>query len=185
MDKNDVIQQIRGGLIVSCQALPGEPLYRPEGGVMPLMAKAALRAGAAGIRANGVQDIRDIMAAVDLPLIGIIKKDYEGSAVYITPTMDEVEQLVATGCAIIALDCTRESRPGGVSAREFLRQVRARYPEQLFMADCSTLEDAVMAAEEGIDFVGTTLNGYVKGDEPMDGPILNWPGRSWKPCRCR
>ena len=137
---------------------------------MPLMAEAARRAGAVGIRANGVQDIRDIMARVDLPLIGIIKKNYPGSEAYITPTMDEVDQLVDTGCAIIALDCTRQSRPGGLTSREFLRQVRAKYPGQLFMADCSALEDAVMAAEEGIDFVGTTLNGYVKGDEAMDGP---------------
>ena len=170
MDKRQVIERIRHGLIVSCQALEGEPLYRPEGGVMPLMAEAARRAGAVGIRANGVQDIRDIMARVDLPLIGIIKKNYPGSEAYITPTMDEVDQLVDTGCAIIALDCTRQSRPGGLTSREFLRQVRAKYPGQLFMADCSALEDAVMAAEEGIDFVGTTLNGYVKGDEAMDGP---------------
>lgn len=170
MDKQEVIERIGRGLIVSCQALEGEPLYRPEGGVMPLMAEAARRAGAVGIRANGVQDIRDIMARVDLPLIGIIKKNYPGSEAYITPTMDEVDQLVATGCAIIALDCTRQSHPGGLSSREFARQVRAKYPRQLFMADCSALEDAMMAAEEGLDFVGTTLNGYVKGDETMDGP---------------
>lgn len=76
MKKQEVIERIRHGLIVSCQALEGEPLYRPEGGVMPLMAEAARRAGAVGIRANGVRDIRDIMARVDLSLIGIIKKNY-------------------------------------------------------------------------------------------------------------
>ena len=123
-----------------------------------------------GIRANGVQDIRDIMARVDLPLIGIIKKNYPGCEAYITPTMDEVDQLVAAGCTIIALDCTRQSHPGGLTSRELVRQARAKYPRQLFMADCSRLEDALMAAEEGVDFVGTTLNGYVKGDETMDGP---------------
>ena len=170
MKKQEVIERIRHGLIVSCQALEGEPLYRPEGGVMPLMAEAARRAGAVGIRANGVQDIRDIMARVDLSLIGIIKKNYEGSEAYITPTMEEVDQLAATGCAIIALDCTRQSHPGGLTSRQFLRQVRAKYPDQLLMADCSAFEDAAMAAEEGADFVGTTLNGYVKGDEVMDGP---------------
>lgn len=170
MDKQEVIGRIRHGLIVSCQALEGEPLYRPEGGVMPLMAEAARRAGAVGIRANGVRDIRDIMARVDLPLIGIIKKNYPGCEAYITPTMDEVDQLVATGCTIIALDCTRQSHPGGLTSRELVRQARAKYPRQLFMADCSRLEDALMAAEEGVDFVGTTLNGYVKGDETMDGP---------------
>ena len=125
MDKRQVIERIRHGLIVSCQALEGEPLYRPEGGVMPLMAEAARRAGAVGIRANGVQDIRDIMARVDLPLIGIIKKNYPGSEAYITPTMDEVDQLVAAGCTIIALDCTRQSHPGGLTSRELVRQARA------------------------------------------------------------
>ena len=170
MEKDELIQSIRGGLIVSCQALPGEPLYRPEGGVMPLMSEAARRAGAVGIRANGLRDIRDIMARVDLPLIGIIKKNYEGSEAYITPTMDEVDQLVDAGCPIIALDCTRQSHPGGLTSRQFLAQVRAKYPRQLLMADCSSLEDAVMAAQEGADFVGTTLNGYVKGDTPLDGP---------------
>ena len=170
MEKDELIQSIRGGLIVSCQALPGEPLYRPEGGVMPLMAEAARRAGAVGIRANGLRDIRDIMARVDLPLIGIVKKNYEGSEAYITPTMDEVDQLVDAGCPIIALDCTRQSHPGGLTSRQFLAQVRAKYPRQLLMADCSSLEDAVMAAQEGADFVGTTLNGCVKGDTPLDGP---------------
>ena len=135
MEKDELIQSIRGGLIVSCQALPGEPLYRPEGGVMPLMAEVARRAGAVGIRANGLRDIRDIMARVDLPLIGIIKKNYEGSEAYITPTMDEVDQLVDAGCPIIALDCTRQSHPGGLTSRQFLAQVRAKYPRQLLMAD--------------------------------------------------
>ena len=170
MEKRELIQRIQGGLIVSCQALPGEPLYLPQGGVMPLMARAAAQAGAVGIRANGLRDIRDIMAQVDLPLIGIIKRVYPDSEAYITPTLEEVDQLAATGCAIIALDCTRQSHPGGLSSRQVLRQARRKYPRQLFMADCSSLEDALMADEEGIDFVGTTLNGYVKGDAVLEGP---------------
>ena len=102
MDKQEVIGRIRHGLIVSCQALPGEPLYRPQGGVMALMAKAACQAGAVGIRANGVQDIRDIMREVPLPVIGIIKKDYAGSSVYITPTLAEVDALVERMAGVLA-----------------------------------------------------------------------------------
>ena len=85
MEKQKIFEQIRGGLIVSCQALEHEPLYTKEGGIMPLMAKAAAQSGAAGIRANTVRDITQIKEVVDLPVIGIIKKDYEGTSIYITP----------------------------------------------------------------------------------------------------
>ena len=102
------------GLIVSCQALEHEPLYTPEGGVMPLMAKAAAMSGAVGIRANTVRDITQIKQAVDLPVIGIIKKDYPGTPMYITVTMQEVDELVACGVDILAVQGTsalRRRRP--------------------------------------------------------------------------
>ncbi len=160
MTSEKIKEQIRHGLIVSCQALPEEPLYRPEGGIMKLMAKAAVLGGASGIRANSVQDIQQIKATVDVPLIGIIKQNYPDTDLYITVTMREVDALVESKVDIIALDCTKRPRPGGIMPTEFIRQIRDRHGDILLMADISTYEEAMAAATAGIDFVGTTMSGY-------------------------
>ena len=150
MEKQKIFEQIRGGLIVSCQALEHEPLYTKEGGIMPLMAKAAAQSGAVGIRANTVRDITQIKEVVDLPVIGIIKKDYEGTPMYITVTMKEVDALVACGVEIVAVQGTGSRRPDGSSAPEFIRAVKEKYPQQLVMADCATLEEGIACAERGL-----------------------------------
>ena len=124
MTKQEILEQIQGGLIVSCQALEHEPLYTKEGGIMPLMAKAAAQSGAVGIRANTVRDITQIKEVVELPVIGIIKREYEGTPMYITVTMREVDELVACGVDIIAVQGTGALRPDGSSAPEFIRAIR-------------------------------------------------------------
>lgn len=153
-------EQIKGELVVSCQALPHEPLHSSF--IMGKMAFAAKEGGAKGIRANTVEDITEIQKNVDLPIIGIIKKDYDGSNVYITPTIKEVDELVKAKCDIIAMQATDEKRPNGESTKEFFEKVRAKYPNQKFMADCSTLQEAVLADELGFDFIGTTMVGYTQ-----------------------
>lgn len=160
MDKQALFNQIKGGLIVSCQALEHEPLYTKEGGVMPLMAKAAAQSGAVGIRANTVRDITQIKAVVDLPVIGIIKKDYPGTPMYITVTMAEVDALVECGVDILAVQGTSALRPDGSTAADFIRRIKEKYPQQLIMADIATLEEAMDCAAAGADFVGTTMRGY-------------------------
>ena len=152
------IQSLKGNLIVSCQALPDEPLHSSF--IMGRMAQAAKQGGASGIRANTPDDIKEIQNQVDLPIIGIIKKDYDDSKVYITPTMDEIDQLVATGVEIIALDATEDLRPNGKNIDDFYKEIKEKYPDQLLMADCSTIAEAIHADELGFDFVGTTLVGY-------------------------
>lgn len=158
MTNAEILNQIKGGLIVSCQALPTEPLY--DSYIMSKMAWAAYLGGAVGIRANTVVDIKAIKEKVDLPVIGIIKAEYEDSDVYITPTMKEVDALVEIGCEIIALDATSRVRPGGITFEEFFKEVRAKYPDQLFMADTSCFEEGKLAEELGMDLIGTTMAGY-------------------------
>ena len=168
MEKEKLFAQIKGGLIVSCQALEHEPLYTPQGGIMPLMAKAAAQSGAVGIRANTVRDITQIKQAVDLPVIGIIKKDYPGTPMYITVTMAEVDALVACGVDILAVQGTSALRPDGKTSAAFIREIKAKYPDQLLMADIATLEEAMACAGAGADFVGTTMRGYTPETKGID-----------------
>lgn len=159
------IEKLQGKLIVSCQALPHEPLHSSF--IMGRMALAAQEGGALGIRANTKEDIAEIKKMVDLPVIGIVKRDYEDCEVYITPTMKEVDELMEVGPEIIALDATGRLRPGNVTLDEFFHQVKEKYPNQLLMADCSTVEEALHADELGFDFIGTTMVGYTKQSQGM------------------
>lgn len=152
------IEQLEGNLIVSCQALPEEPLHSSF--IMGRMALAAKEGGAWGIRANTPEDIEEIRKNVDLPIIGIIKKNYPDCQVYITPTMEEVDRLAAINTEIIAMDATSALRPGGLTLDQFYAAVREKYPEQLLMADCSTEEEILHADRLGFDFLGTTMIGY-------------------------
>lgn len=153
-----MMERIKGHLIVSCQALENEPLHSSF--IMSRMALAAYQGGAKGIRANSVEDIQEIKKTIDLPIIGIIKRDYDNCDVYITPTYQDVDDLVTVGCDIIALDATKSLRPGHISLDEFFKNIKEKYPDQLFMADCSTIDEALHADELGFDFIGTTLVGY-------------------------
>ena len=163
MSINEKIENLKGKLIVSCQALPNEPLHSPF--IMGRMALAAKIGGASGIRANTKEDIAEIQTQVDLPIIGIVKRDYEDSEIYITPTMKEIDELMEVKPEIIAMDATISTRPEGKTLYEFFHKVKKKYPEQLFMADCSTIEEALHADELGFDFIGTTMVGYTKQSE--------------------
>ena len=154
------MKEINRGLIVSCQALENEPLHSSY--IMSRMAVAAKEGGAIGIRANSVEDIVAIKKEVDLPVIGIIKIDYDNMKPYITPTMKEVDSLVETGVDIIALDATIDQDV------EFLKEIFKKYPNQDFMADVSTIEEGLRAGELGFQYVGTTLVGYTEHSKGMN-----------------
>ena len=160
MKNEEVMEALRKNLIVSCQALEDEPLHSSF--IMGRMALAAKEGGACGIRANTTSDITEIKKTVNLPVIGIIKKEYPDSKVYITPTMDEIDALIQSGTEIIALDATLRTRPNGAELNDFFKKVKEKYPNQLFMADIATTEEAENAEKLGFDFVGTTLHGYTE-----------------------
>ena len=129
---------------------------------MGRMALAAMQGGASGIRANTKEDIAEIRRNVDLPIIGIVKRDYADSQVYITPTMKEIEELMEVKPEIIAVQAGIERRPEGKTLDEFYREIREKYPNQPLMADCSTVEEAIHADQLGFDFIGTTMVGYTE-----------------------
>lgn len=165
-----VRSSLRGGLVVSCQALPGEPMYSEAGGVMAMFARAAQASGAVAIRTSSVRDVTEVMAAVDLPVIGLIKRPYDGYEPFITPTLTEVDELVATGCDVVALDCTDRVHPGDVTTSQLVAAVRERHPSLALMADIATYEEGVAAAALGVDLVGTTLSGYTAQSQGRPAP---------------
>ena len=171
MTNKEILDKIKGGLIVSCQALASEPLY--DSYIMSKMALAAKLGGAVGIRANTVVDIKAIKEKVDLPLIGIIKQEYDDSDVYITPTMKEVDALVETGCEIIAIDATNRLRPNGETLEAFFTKVREKYRNQLFMADTSCFDEGKKAEELDFDLIGTTMAGYTPYTKGTPLPDFN------------
>jgi len=174
MTKEELFEQMKGTVIVSCQATPGEPLYDPERSVMPLMARAAKQAGAKMIRTSSVRDIIGIKEETGLPVIGLIKREYPGYSGRITMTMREVDECMDALADIVSIDCTDTPRGDGLTAPEFLRKVREKYPNIIIMADCATLEEAKAAYAAGADLVGSTMNGYTaatahcKGDPNYD-----------------
>jgi len=161
-----VIEQIRGGLIVSCQAEEGNPFFEPS--LMGKLAKAAELGGAMGIRAKW-PDIPAIRAACDLPILGIDKVYIEGYEVYITPRFEDAERIAEAGAAIIALDCTPRPRPGGETAEAIIRRIKAELKLPV-MADISTLAEAIAAEKAGADIVATTLSGYTRYSKRGEGP---------------
>lgn len=164
--KMEILRGLKGKLVVSCQALEGEPLHSSF--IMGRMAFAAQVGGAAGIRANSKADILEIKQNVALPVIGIVKRDYGDSEVYITATMREIEELMEVRPEIIALDATDRVRPGGLSLEELYCQIREKYPHQLLMADCATVSEAIYADWLGFDLIGTTMVGYTPASAGND-----------------
>ena len=166
----EILEATKGSIIISCQALPSEPMYYEEMSIMPFFANAAKQAGSKCIRTSSIRDVVEIKKATGLPVIGLVKRVVEGYASYITPTMQEVDELVAAESDIVALDCTMRERGDGTTINEFIAQIKEKYPDIVLMADVSTFEEGVNAEKCGVDIVGTTLSGYTDYSPKVDGP---------------
>ncbi|MEM7029551.1 MAG: putative N-acetylmannosamine-6-phosphate 2-epimerase [Chloroflexota bacterium] len=169
MAKTSMINQLKQGLIVSCQAEEGFPLNTPEH--LTALAQSAVIGGAKGIRASDPDNIRLMKQKLDVPIIGIYKYDYDGFEVRITPTLKEIEVIIEAGSDIVALDATKRPRPDGMSLDDLFANLKARYDVPL-MADISTLDEGIKAAEMGADIVATTLSGYTDYSPQQAGPDL-------------
>jgi len=161
-----ILAALRGQLVVSCQPVQGGPLDRPE--IAAGMAEAAVHGGAKAVRLEGVGSVAAAAARLDVPIIGIVKRDLADYPVRITPIEADVERLAAAGAAIIAVDATDRERPVPVSTL-----VHAIHEGGcLAMADCATFDEGVAAAEMGFEIVGSTLSGYTGGPVP-EAPDLD------------
>jgi N-acylglucosamine-6-phosphate 2-epimerase len=167
MPDTAVLDQLRGRLVVSCQAPPGDPLRAPDH--IAAIAAAAVVGGAAAVRINSPEDIRAVRSRVDVPIIGLWKDGTEG--VYITPTPRHVIAVVDAGADIVALDATGRPRPGGATLEECVEAAHAA--GALVMADVSTLEEGLAAERVGCDLVGTTLSGYTPHSRQDRSPDLD------------
>ncbi|MGW6226817.1 N-acetylmannosamine-6-phosphate 2-epimerase [Cellulosimicrobium cellulans] len=162
-----VLDAMRGRLTVSCQAYPGEPLRDPR--TTAQMARAVVAGGAAAVRAQGLDDVTAVVAAVDVPVVGLWK-DGDGG-VFITPTLRHARAVADAGAHVVALDGTRRPRPDGLTLAETVACLRET-TDALVMADCGSLGDALAAQDAGVDLLGTTLAGYTGERPKTSGPDL-------------
>lgn len=175
MEYLNSIANVKNALIVSCQFDSNDPFNKPE--YVSLFALSAQMGGAAGIRTEGKENIKVVKSKVALPVIGLVQTTYSDGSVLITGDFKEVDEIIEAGADIVALDVTERVRPNGLTGFEFLRQVRVNHPGTLLLADVSTFEEGVQAAELGADMVSTTLSGYTpatleKGKEGVDFDLI-------------
>ncbi|MEZ4498033.1 MAG: putative N-acetylmannosamine-6-phosphate 2-epimerase [Thermomicrobiales bacterium] len=162
------LASLNGELVVSCQAREANPLHGPL--FMAAMAAAAVIGGAAGIRADGVEDIEAIAKAVgpDVPIMGILKVKMPDGSLFITPTAESARQVIGAGANLVAVDGTRRERPGGDSLRQVIEAIHAE--GGVALADCGTMDHARYSLECGADAIGTTMAGYTPDSIMTAGP---------------
>lgn len=192
----DMVNRLKNKVVVSVQAMPSEPLYLEK--CMVAMMKSVVKGGAGGLRVAGARDVKNAKLLFDVPVIGLTKPDVIPQnwkeVVYITPTLKEVISLVEAGADIIAFDGTERPRPNGCKLEEIIKYIKIN--KRIAMADISTLDEGLKAAELGVHMISTTLSGYTthskEADEGPDFELLEQltkrtkipvvlEGRIWEP----
>jgi N-acylglucosamine-6-phosphate 2-epimerase len=169
MSHHDIIDLLRGQLLVSCQASPGSPLDTPS--MIAALARAAELGGAAGVRVCGARNIRAVRQAVSVPIIGLLKLQSPDYPVYITPTLADAVLVRRAGADIVAVDGTGRRRPEGWTVAELFAQLQVLGIRTV--ADVDDLDAARAAAEAGADMIATTLSGYTTALPPVDEPDVD------------
>ena len=164
----NLLESLKGQLIVSCQAYPGEPMRHAE--TMAQVAEAVVEGGAKAIRLQGLEDIRTARPRIQVPIIGIVKEGKEG--VFITPTLELARAVADAGAEIVALDATTRPRPDGRTLKETVDGLRRTHAHVVVMADCDSLDSVRHAVDAGCDILGTTLAGYTELRPKFPGPDL-------------
>ena len=162
LSHEQVFQRIQHGLIASCQPVDDGPMDKPE--IVAAMAQASVIGGAAGIRIEGVENLKAARPTVQVPIIGIVKRDLPDSPIRITPFLHDIEALAKAGADIIAVDGTHRPRPVELeSAVKKIHELGC-----LAMADCSNLEEGLHCQKLGFDIIGSTMSGYTGGVVPKE-----------------
>ena len=163
-----MINRLKGKVIVSVQAMPSEPLYLEK--CMVAMMKSVVKGGAGGLRVAGVRDVQNAKRLFDVPIIGITKPEVIPpnwqEIVYITPELKDVISLIDAGADIVAFDGTQRKRPNGATLEGIIKYIKIN--KRISMADISTVEEGIKAAEMGANILSTTLSGYT-----LESPLQN------------
>ncbi|GJH43763.1 N-acetylmannosamine-6-phosphate 2-epimerase [Pasteurella canis] len=162
LSHQQILEQIKYGLIASCQPVDDGPMDSPE--IVAAMAQASVIGGAAGLRIEGIENLKATRKVVNVPIIGIVKRDLDDSPVRISPFLQDIDDLAAAGADIIAFDGTDRIRP---TTREAIVK-RIKELGCLAMADCSNFEEGMHCQNLGVEIIGSTMSGYTGGEVPSE-----------------
>lgn len=162
LTKEQILTQIQNGLIASCQPVDDGPMDSPE--IVAAMAAACVAGGAVGLRIEGIENLKAARKVVNVPIVGIVKRDLADSPVRITPFLQDIDDLYHAGADIIAFDGTDRLRPTTIEA--CVERIQAL--GAMSMADCSNLAEGLYCQGLGVDLIGSTMSGYTGGEIPAE-----------------